>query len=517
MNGITVGICSFNNLKLLEWTINSLYKNTKIPLQIVIFDNGSDIETKLWCNENLQPGDVYTGNGDNQGISTGFNAIVDNAKYENVFLSDDDMYFLPGWDIITEDINEDGDWIAPMLIESNRVSRSIRGNYGKSVDSFDEERLLSDYVGKEWPHRRRASFLPAAFRKTDFNNIGRYNEEFFVGEADFLWRSFNYYKKLGKEMRTHPKSFIYHLRSGGHDGKPRPDFWKSEVTKLSNYMEKTYKHKWEDYDELMGHYEILKILGEMDILICSWNNLPYLKLCIDSIRKNSKYNHNIHVHLNEWKGNEVKYLEENNINFTRSKENIGLCSGTNRILEHATKECICIFDDDMYALPGWDEVLMDHYFNSPNKNIWVSSFMIEPRRSIFKSVVNADYGSDVNSFREDKLLKEYKSIPIKSNIVTNSNCPLLINREHFVNIGGYDTDFDPGVGAELGLGKRMYDSGCRDFIALKKSLVYHFSSKTTNKVRKNNIGQRRDETFERKYNMTRNHFIKDVLKKDTEI
>ena len=31
MNGITLGICAYNNLELLEWTINSLWKNTKRP------------------------------------------------------------------------------------------------------------------------------------------------------------------------------------------------------------------------------------------------------------------------------------------------------------------------------------------------------------------------------------------------------------------------------------------------------------------------------------------------------
>jgi len=35
------------------------------------------------------------------------------------------------------------------------------------------------------------------------------------------------------------------------------------------------------------------------ILIPTWNNLNFLKLCIDSLKKNSRYKHQIIVHINE--------------------------------------------------------------------------------------------------------------------------------------------------------------------------------------------------------------------------
>ena len=34
------------------------------------------------------------------------------------------------------------------------------------------------------------------------------------------------------------------------------------------------------------------------ILIPTWNNLAFLKLCIESIRKNSDYRHEILIHVN---------------------------------------------------------------------------------------------------------------------------------------------------------------------------------------------------------------------------
>ena len=53
------------------------------------------------------------------------------------------------------------------------------------------------------------------------------------------------------------------------------------------------------------HVNIEKVKGntatnaKFSIVIPSWNNLAYLQLCIDSIRKNSMYTHEIIVHINE--------------------------------------------------------------------------------------------------------------------------------------------------------------------------------------------------------------------------
>ena len=35
------------------------------------------------------------------------------------------------------------------------------------------------------------------------------------------------------------------------------------------------------------------------ILIPTYNNLEYLKICLDSLKKHSKYDHQIIIHINE--------------------------------------------------------------------------------------------------------------------------------------------------------------------------------------------------------------------------
>ena len=48
------------------------------------------------------------------------------------------------------------------------------------------------------------------------------------------------------------------------------------------------------------------------ILIPTFNNIDYLKLCIESIRKNSKFNHQIILHINEGSDGTLDYVKKSN-------------------------------------------------------------------------------------------------------------------------------------------------------------------------------------------------------------
>ena len=52
------------------------------------------------------------------------------------------------------------------------------------------------------------------------------------------------------------------------------------------------------------------------IIIPTFNNLDYLKICINSIKKNSKYSHEIIIHINEGTDGTLNYVKENNFKYT---------------------------------------------------------------------------------------------------------------------------------------------------------------------------------------------------------
>ena len=136
------------------------------------------------------------------------------------------------------------------------------------------------------------------------------------------------------------------------------------------------------------------------IIIPTYNNIEYLKICINSIRKNSKYNHEIIIHINEGVDGTLSYIKQNNFKYTYSEKNIGLCSATNLAAKKSTTDYILYSHDDMYFCPGWDIFLKNEIDELNTNAYYISGTMIE-RNS---GHIQIDCGNEYKDFDENKLL-----------------------------------------------------------------------------------------------------------------
>ena len=123
---------------------------------------------------------------------------------------------------------------------------------------------------------------------------------------------------------------------------------------------------------------------KISIIIPTLNNLSYLKISLKSIIKNSFYNHEIIVHVNENTDDTIKYLEANNIKYTFSKKNLGLCSSVNLSVKQSTTNLILYAHDDMYFLPGWDKCLELELSKTSNNLYYFSGSMIQSNGAHYK-------------------------------------------------------------------------------------------------------------------------------------
>ena len=98
---------------------------------------------------------------------------------------------------------------------------------------------------------------------------------------------------------------------------------------------------------------------KFSILIPTWNNLEYLKLCIHSIRKNSTYPHQIIVHVNDGSDGTLEWIKQSGIEYRHTEENVGVCWALNGLRPLVRTDYILFMNDDMYVLPNWDRVLWD--------------------------------------------------------------------------------------------------------------------------------------------------------------
>jgi len=220
------------------------------------------------------------------------------------------------------------------------------------------------------------------------------------------------------------------------------------------------------------------------IIIPSWNNLPYLKLCIESIRKNSSFKHQFIIHINEGKDGTLEWVKQQpDIDYTFSKENIGVCYALNIARSLLSAEYLLYINDDMYVCPQWDSFLLDEIKTIGHKLFFISATAIEPKAQSSCSIEKS-YGTSIENFDEQKLLTEYASLPMKD-WQGATWPPNVVHKDIWDLVGGYSIEFSPGMYSDPDFSMKLWQTGVRLFKGIGKSRVYHFGSVSVKRVKKN--------------------------------
>ena len=221
------------------------------------------------------------------------------------------------------------------------------------------------------------------------------------------------------------------------------------------------------------------------IIIPTWNNLPYLQLCIDSIRKNSDYSHQLIIHINEGKDGTKDWVHRDiNLDYSYSSENIGICYALNACRPLVTTPYIVYMNDDMYACPGWDKILLEEIKKAGHNNFMFSCTAIEPSDTGNNCVIIHDYGKDIKVFREKELLEQYATHPMHD-WQGSTWPPNVVHTDVWDLVGGYSVEFSPGFYSDPDFSMKLWVAGVRLFKGVSNARVYHFGSKSTKRSIKN--------------------------------
>ncbi|MHB1920764.1 MAG: glycosyltransferase family 2 protein [Chitinophagaceae bacterium] len=254
----------------------------------------------------------------------------------------------------------------------------------------------------------------------------------------------------------------------------------------------------------VSHPEGLKF----SILIPSWNNLNYLQLCIESLRKNSAYSHQIIVHINEGTDGTLDWVNgQTDLDYTYSEKNIGVCYALNAGRELMVTEYVVYINDDMYVCPGWDEALWKEVNQLGHSYFFFSSTAIEPQASS-NCVIEKNFGTDISSFRENLLLQQFTSLE-KQDWQGSTWPPNIVHRDLWDLVGGYSIEFSPGLYSDPDFSMKLWLAGVRIFKGVSKSRVYHFGSRSTRRVSRN----KGYYTFISKWGITSRTFTHHYLKR----
>jgi glycosyltransferase involved in cell wall biosynthesis len=252
---------------------------------------------------------------------------------------------------------------------------------------------------------------------------------------------------------------------------------------------------------------------KFSILIPTWNNLDYLKCVVTSIRKNSSFQHQVIVHINEGiDGTEAWIIDQKDISYTKSSVNSGVCYGFNAASHLADSEYLVFLDDDLYLAPQWDFYFWEE-IQKINDNKWcISGTMIEPTVKGVECLIRGkNFGLHPSEFDEAKFLSEYASYP-KQDWTGSQWYPMILPTFVYRLVGGLSIEFSPGMYSDPDFMVKLWHLGVRYYKGLSKSRAYHFGSRSTARVKRND-GRIQ---FIAKWGFSSNTFFKNYLKIGTD-
>jgi len=242
-------------------------------------------------------------------------------------------------------------------------------------------------------------------------------------------------------------------------------------------------------------------MEKITFCISTYNNLPYLKIAIDSVRKNSYFKEApFIIHAENCSDGTDEWLKENgkkyNLEYYIDKNDIplGIGGGMNFCADRVKTKFIMFLHSDFYVTKNWDKSLLDVFDQFPDKKMWVNSHRIEPNmfgNSVDRPgtvIVEKDiFGAYYNDFQIDNF-EGWAQEFIQMNdfqIPKGEGVSGLIRKNDWDEIGGNDPVFAPASWDDMDLFLRMLQKDFK-FVLTSKSLVWHFGARGSHRLEENN-------------------------------
>ena len=233
--------------------------------------------------------------------------------------------------------------------------------------------------------------------------------------------------------------------------------------------------------------------------ISTYNNLPYLKLAVQSVRTHSYWRdapfiihaENCNDGTDEWLKDHCK-LYDLEYYIDKNDKPKGIGGGMNFCAEKVQTEYINFLHSDFYVTKNWDLELMKVHDKYEDEKLWVNSFRIEPNmfgdndRPGTHFVPKEAFGAYYEDFNPKLMLDYAKQIAEKNDfeIPKGEGVSGLVLKSWWDHIGGNDPLFAPTSWDDYDLFLRMLNEGGK-FLMPTKSIVWHFGARGSHRLEEN--------------------------------
>ena len=234
--------------------------------------------------------------------------------------------------------------------------------------------------------------------------------------------------------------------------------------------------------------------------ISTFNNLPYLKIAIKSVRENSYYDKApFIIHAENCTDGTDRWLIDNkekynlDVYLDKNKVPLGIGGGMNFCAEKVKTEYIMFLHSDFYVTKNWDLELYNIFGKYPDQKMWVNSHRVEP--NMFNNpnsrpgtiIVDKEmFGAYHHDFK-DQIFEEWANEFTEINdfeIPKGEGVSGLIRKKDWDEIGGNDPLFAPSSWDDMDLFLRMLNKEFK-FVLTSKSMVFHFGARGSHRLEEN--------------------------------
>ncbi|MBM3125997.1 MAG: glycosyltransferase family 2 protein [Chloroflexi bacterium] len=242
------------------------------------------------------------------------------------------------------------------------------------------------------------------------------------------------------------------------------------------------------------------------IVIPSWNNLPHLKLAVESLLRNSSAEHEIIVHLNEGSDGSLEWVKAQGIRYTHTDKNVGVCMSVNHLMAQTSHEWVLYMNDDMVAAPGWDTAFVHALKTCDTDLALFFGTLIQPVTGGHPDIIKCNFGETPATFDEAAFLRDYLQAA-RGDKEGMAMQPTLVHKKWWAILGGYSLEFSPGMSSDDDLLMKFWVAGCRNFRMVGASRFYHFGMASTGRITHNQGGH----IFTMKWGITQREFYRNYI------
>ncbi|MGX9758141.1 glycosyltransferase [Clostridioides difficile] len=256
-----------------------------------------------------------------------------------------------------------------------------------------------------------------------------------------------------------------------------------------------------DAVDFIKNWNIVQVNGEIkftSIIILTYNQLKYTKVCIESIRKfTDKTSYEIIIVDNNSTDGTVEWLEsQNDLIVIYNKENMGFPKGCNQGIEIAKGDNILLLNNDTIVTPNW--------LYNMNKALWshesIGAVGVVSNNCSYHQQIDVKYTN-----LDEMLTFGYLYNRIDENLWSYRNklvgyC-MMIKKDVLDQVGLLDEIFTPGNFEDDDISCRIFLKGYK-LILCKDTFIHHFGSVSFKEKRDlyNNLLCINSEKFKNKWN-----------------